>query len=146
MEDSPRTGRLGRFHGLEQLSEDPHQAVVVLTPEDLGDKVSTFDQELGGKLQRLQNQLVLGESVLNPSGTDVGSTIVEHQVGFPVMKMRAEDVATLRGGDIGDESRDMRQRFDRVKVDTDDQRALGHVLLGDLQPSTGRGTEIDCTF
>lgn len=53
--DSPRTGRLGRFDGLEQLSEDPHQAVVVLTPEDLGDKVSTFHQKFGGKLQRLQH-------------------------------------------------------------------------------------------
>ena len=71
---------------------------------------------------------------------------MEHQVGFPVMKMRAEDVATLRGGDIGDEGRDMRQRFDGVKIDTDDQRALGHVLFRDLQPSTGGCTEIYRTF
>lgn len=54
------------------------QAVIVLTSEDLGDKTSTLGQKFCGKLQTLQNQLVLSERILNPSTTNVGSTVMEN--------------------------------------------------------------------
>ena len=43
------------------------------------------------------------------------------------------------GGDVGKGS-------DRVEVDADDEAAPGHVLLGDLKPSTWSSAEIDDAF
>lgn len=78
MSHIPRRGRFGCFYRLEKLTKDPEQAVIVLTSEDLGDKTSTLGQKFCGKLQTLQNQLVLSERILNPSTTNVGSTVMEN--------------------------------------------------------------------
>lgn len=78
MSHIPRRGRFRCFYRLEKLTKDPEQAVIVLTSEDLGDKTSTLGQKFCGKLQTLQNQLVLSERILNPCTTNVGSTIMEN--------------------------------------------------------------------
>jgi hypothetical protein len=71
---------------------------------------------------------------------------VHDQIGLPVVHVLLELGSTVRGGDIRDKSDDMRQRLDRVKVDTDDETALGHVLFGHLQPTSRGRTKIDGTF
>jgi hypothetical protein len=144
--DIPGRRGLGGLDRLEQLSKDPHQRVVILAPENLGHKQSILLQEFRSQLQRLQHQLVLREGILNPSGSDVGSTIVEYQVRFPVVQMRLELLSTVRRRDIGDKSRDVWKRSNRVQIDTDNQRSFRHVPLGYLQPSSRSGTQIDTAF
>lgn len=40
----------------------------------------------------------------------------------------------------------MRDRFDRVQIDTDDERSLGHVFLSYLEPTSGGCTQVDTAF
>lgn len=53
----------------------------------------------------------MGVGVLNPGGTDVRSTIVQDDVGFPVFEFTAEEVAAVGGGDVGGEGGDAGDRF-----------------------------------
>lgn len=111
----------GRLRGLdlgEKLAEHPKQVVVILTSEDLGNKCSAFDEELHSQFQTAQHELGLREGVLHPCATDIRSTIVEYDIGFPVFHMRAEELATFCASDIGGEGSDMRYRADRDEIDT----------------------------
>lgn len=144
--DSPRRRWFCRFDILEQLVEDPHKRVVILTPEHFRDECSSLDQEFRRKLQTLQHQLVLSESILNPSGTDIRRTIVQHDIGFPVVHVLLELGSAVRCRNIGDKGCDMGQGSDGIQIDTDNQRSLWHVLFGDLKPTSRRSTQIDCTF
>ena len=81
----PRRRRFGRLNLCKQLTEYPNQAVVVSTPEDLGNECSTPDQKLDGEFETHEDKLGLTVSVLDPSGTDVWSTVMEDNVGLPVL-------------------------------------------------------------
>lgn len=70
---------------------------------------------------------------------------MEHEVRLPVVHVALELRTALRRSDIGDESRHMGQRLDRVEVDTDNEGTLWHVLFRYLQPTTGSSTQIDDT-
>lgn len=93
----------------------------------------------------MQHKLVLGEGVLNPSSTDVGSTVVNDSVGLPCLEMTSDDSACLVGGDVSLEGDCLGNGFDGSKIDTDNERLDGHRLSCDLQPRTGSGTQIDQT-
>jgi hypothetical protein len=53
---------------------------------------------------------------VDPGRTDVGSTIVEDEVGLPVFHSVAELLTAVRGGDIGDERVDGGEGTDGVEV------------------------------
>jgi hypothetical protein len=93
----------------------------------------------------VQDQLVLTESILNPGSTNVGSTVVNNSVGLPSLEMSTNDGASLVGGNIALESDCFWDGLDGGQINTNDQRLDGHGLCGDLQPTTGGGTQIDQT-
>lgn len=144
--DSPGTGRLGCLNSLEQLLEHPHQGIIVLTSEHLSDKVTPLAQKLRRQLQTLKHEFVLRERILHPRGSDVRRSVVQDEIGLPVVQVRTEELATLGSGNVGDKGGYVLKGFDRVEIDSDDEGAFRHVLFGDLQPSSGRGTEIDTAF
>jgi hypothetical protein len=129
-----RRRRLGSLNGGEKLLENPQKGIVVLGAENFGDKASTLAQEISSQSQGLQNKFCLRESILYPSGTNVGSTIVENDVCLPVFDMPTNCCATLVCCDIALESDGPRNRLDRGKVDTDNKTLRRHVLGGDLTP------------
>jgi hypothetical protein len=68
------------------LIENPHQVVIVLTPENLGHKGTPFDEEFDCEFEGHKDELRLSVRILNPCGTDIGSTIVKYNVSFPVFE------------------------------------------------------------
>ena len=72
----PRRWWLCSLNLSEQLIEHPKEAVVVRTPKDLGDECSTLDQKFNGEFEAHKYKFGLAVSVLNPSGTNVGSTVM----------------------------------------------------------------------
>lgn len=107
----------------------------------------------------------MGEGILNPGGTDVGSTVVQHSVtchedeqneegtdasatadvhiSFPILDFIADGRLASLGGDVLREGRTSRDRLDGRQVDTNNDGIGGHVFGGDLQPTTGSSTQID---
>ena len=116
--DAPRRGRLRCLHTLEQLIEHPDQVVVVRGPEDLGHEGPSLDQELGCQFQTHEHKLRLRVRVLHPGSTDVGSTIVQYDVGLPVLEFAAEESATLWGRDIACKGDNARNGLDWHQVNT----------------------------
>jgi len=144
--DSPRRWRLRRFDALEQLPKHPHQAVIILTSEHFGNEAPSLHQEVRGQSQTLQDQFILRESILYPSRTNVRCSIMQDQIRLPIVQMSSELGPTLRSGDIRYEGNDVWKGFDRIEVDTDDEAALWHVLLGYLKPTSWSCTEVDNAF
>ena len=165
-----RRRRLGRLDFGEELVEDPEERVVVLGAEDLGAEGAAGAQELDGELERREDELDLGEGVLDPGGSDVGRTVVEDaagggdesvsgrgrkegsqsegkgdaHVGLPVLHLGAESTPARLGRDVLDERDAARDGLDGDEVDADDDRVLlRHLLGGDLKPSSGRGAQVD---
>jgi len=68
------------------LIENPHQVVIVLTPENFGHKGTPFDEEIDREFEGHKDELRLRVRILNPRDTNVGSTIVEYNVGLPVLE------------------------------------------------------------
>jgi hypothetical protein len=64
----------------EELVEDPEERVVVLGAENLGAEGSALLEELDSELEGGEYELDLGESVLHPGGSDVGSSVVENAI------------------------------------------------------------------
>ncbi len=114
----PRRWGFGRFYFAEQLVEHPDEVVVVRTSEDLCDERPAFDEELGSQFHTHEHQLRLAVGILHPGSTDVGGTIMQHDVGFPVLQLAADEVATLCGGDVGCEGDDARYWFNGYKINT----------------------------
>lgn len=56
--------------------------------------------------------------VLDPGGTDIWSTIVQYDVGFPIFEFAAEEVAAVSSGDIGSEGRDAGDGLYWNQIDT----------------------------
>ncbi|EPE02974.1 hypothetical protein F503_08851 [Ophiostoma piceae UAMH 11346] len=129
-----RRRRLGGLDLGEQLVEHPHERVVVLGAEDLGDKGAALDEELGGQLHGLQHELGLVERILHPGRTDVGRTIVEHGIGFPGLEVLANGGATLFGGNVALEGNNFGDGLDGRQINTDNDAAGRHGLYGDLTP------------
>ena len=76
--DVTRRRRLGGFDLGEELVEDPEKRVVILGSENFGDESSSWSEEFGGQLEGREYELDLRESILNPGGSYVGSSIVEY--------------------------------------------------------------------
>lgn len=115
--NAPRRRRLRRFHLPKELSEHPHEVVVIRASEDLGDKRATFGKELHGKLHTHEHQFRLAVSVLDPCCSDIGSTIVEHDICLPIFDLGADVVAALGSGDVRSECGHARNGFYRYQVD-----------------------------
>lgn len=98
--DIPGTGRLRSFHTLEQLSKHPHQGIIILTSKHLGHEMPSLPQKLSRQLQRLEHQLILRKGILHPCGTDVGRTVMQDEIGFPVVQVRSNHLSTLRRGNV----------------------------------------------
>lgn len=111
-------------------------ARTIFGTENLGHKGSSLYKEFGGKLHGLQHELGLRESILHPSSTDIGRTIVQHSVGLPGLEMLSDRRATLVGGNVALEGDTARDGLDRSKIDTDDEGVRRHHLGGDLTPRT----------
>lgn len=60
--------------------------------------------------------------------------------------MPTQLVPTRRRRDIIHKRRYIRDRLDRVQIDTDEEGLLRAVFFGNLEPTTGSGTEIDDDF
>jgi hypothetical protein len=135
--------RFGGFDLGEQLVEDPHQRVVVATSEDFCHERSSLLQELGGQLEGLQRQLALGESVLDPCGTDVGSSVVEDEIRLEMLEVALQRGPTRLSSNIADESVNTGDGSDCIEINSDDEGLLRAVLLSDLEPTSGCGTQID---
>jgi hypothetical protein len=127
--------RLGSLNRCEELLEHPQQRVVVLGTENLGDESSALSQKLRGQLHRLKDQLCLREGILDPSGTDIGRTIVNDSVCFPMFDMRPNGSAALVRCDIALEGNDSRNGLDRSEIDTNDDTLVRHAFCRHLTPT-----------
>ena len=114
----PRRRRFRRLNFGEQLTEHPNQAVVVSTPEDLGDECAAFYQKLDCKFETHQHELGLAVSVLDPSGSNVWGAVMQHNICLPVLQFPSNEVSALRGCDIGSKGDDARDGLDRNQVNT----------------------------
>ena len=109
-------------------------AHTIFGTENLGNESSSLYKKFGGKFHGLQHQLGLRESVLDPSSTDIGRTIVQHGVCLPSLQMLSDGRATFVRGNITLEGDATWNGFDRSKIHSDDEAAWGHDLGGDLTP------------
>jgi hypothetical protein len=100
------------------LIEHPEEIIVICATENFGDKDATFDQEFDGKFETHQYEFGLAKGILNPSRSNVGSTIVKNYICLPVFYSSSYEIATLRRGDIGSKGDDIRDRFDWNEIDT----------------------------
>lgn len=57
---------------------------------------------------------------MEPVFPDVGSSVVEDTVGFPVFEFFAETGSAFFGGDVGGEGYDVWDGFDWDEIDADD--------------------------
>lgn len=78
--DVTRGRGLGGLDLGEELVENPEERVVILGTEDLGAEGSAGGEEFGGELERSEYELDLGEGILYPGSSDIGSSIVEYAV------------------------------------------------------------------
>ncbi len=115
--DITRGGGLRRLDLGEELVEDPDEVVVVDGAEDLRHERAALDEEVRGELERHEHELGLAVRVLHPGGTDVRRTIVQNDVGLPVLELIADQVSTVGSGDVGGEGDNTGNRFDRDQVD-----------------------------
>ena len=83
-EDIPGGGRLGGFDLPEELIEHPNEIVVIRTPKDFGNKCSAFVQKVHGKFETHEDELRLAVRVLDPGCSDIGGTVVQHNICAPV--------------------------------------------------------------
>ena len=158
----PRRWRFGCLDLGKQLAKNPYQVVVVGTPEDLRNECSALDQKLDREFQAHKHELGLTESVLNPRGTDVRSTIMQHDVGLPILEFPSKQISALGSRNIGSEGDNARDGLDRNQVDTliacemevewaeldqrtDDDAIRGHILASDLKPTSWRSAQVDTT-
>lgn len=107
----PRRGRLRCLDLPKQLVEDPDEVVVIHTTEDLGHERPALDEELDGEFETHEHELGLRVGILYPGCTDVGSTVVQDDICFPVFELAAEEVAAVGGGDVGGEGGDAGDGF-----------------------------------
>ena len=61
----------------EELVEDPHQRLVILRSEHLGDKPASFAKKFGGKLEAVQGEYGLLVGIVDPVLANIGSSIVQ---------------------------------------------------------------------
>ena len=88
--DTPR-GRWLRCLDLpEKLVEHPDEVVVVCASEDLRDERPALDEKLRSELHAHEHELRLAVRVLDPGGTDVRCTIMQHDIGLPVLELAAD--------------------------------------------------------
>jgi hypothetical protein len=139
----PRRWWLGGFDFAEQLSEDPEKVVVVGAPEDLGDESATFHEKFHCEPETHEDELCLGVGVLDPGSTDVGCTVMENNISFPVLELVSNEVATAGCGDVCGESGDTGNGTDRDEIDANNDAIYWHRLARNLEPTTGGSTEID---
>jgi len=78
-----------------------------------------------------------------PSATDVWSTIAQDNIDKGIVGLSADSSSALSGGNVSYEGFDSPDGFDGDKVDGNDEAADGHVLDGDLTPTSWSSTEID---
>ena len=116
----PRRGWFGCLDLGKQLTEHPNQVVVVGTPENLRNEGSALDQKLDCKFQAHKHELGLAVGVLNPSSTDIGSTVMQHDVSLPILEFPSKQVPALRSRDIGSEGDNTRDGLDGNQVNTFD--------------------------
>lgn len=57
-----------------------------MTPENLGYKGTTLDEEFDRELEGHKDKLRLSVRILNPRSTDIGSTIMKYNVSLPVFE------------------------------------------------------------
>jgi len=95
---------------------------------------TSFGQEFSSELQRHQYKLRLRESILCPCCTNVGSTIVENNIGLPCLHFLAQVLSTFIGSNIILECNNIGYRFDGSQIHTDNQTGLWHVFACDLEP------------
>ena len=79
--------RLGGVDAFEELVEDPHERLVVLGAEHLGDEGAALHQELGGELEGVEREEGLLVGVVGPALAHVGGAVVENDVAFPALRM-----------------------------------------------------------
>ena len=115
---APGRRRLRSLNLPEQLIEHPDQVVVVCASEHFRDKCASFDEELHGQFQAHEHEFGLAVRILNPSRSDIRSTVVENDVGLPVFYFGTDEISALRGSDIRSECRNSRDGLDWNKIDT----------------------------
>lgn len=86
----PRGWWLSGFNLAKELIEHPDEVVVVYTAEDFGDKGSSLDEELDSELQAHEHKLRLTIRVLDPCCSDIWRTVMENDIGLPVLQLSAE--------------------------------------------------------
>jgi len=82
----------------------------------------------------MEGQLGLVERILNPGGTDIGGTVVEHTIGLPGLQVCPDGRAALLGRDVALEGDNLGNRLDRGEIDAHDDAVLGHRLGTHLTP------------
>ena len=111
-----------------------------------GNKCAFRCQEVGSQLHGIDNQGVLAGGFLSPSTTNVGRTIVQHQIKgrTPLLAHYALDLGLTFGpGDVLLDGDGAANGSDGNQIDTDDKAADGDALNNDLHPTTWGGTEVE---
>jgi hypothetical protein len=87
-----------------------------LTPENLGYKGTSFDEEFDREFEGHKDKLRLSVSILNPGSTNIGSTVVKYNVRFPIFEFSSKKCSALWGSNIASEGRNARNWLYRNKI------------------------------
>ena len=130
-------------HGLEELVQHPHQAVVIRTPVHLGAERAALDEVLRRAPEREQHDLVLLVTVLVVRRADVRRAVAQDHVRLGTLHLLAHDAAALLGGDVRDVRDYVADGPDGEEVDGNNEGLSGHGLGADLGEAARGGAEVD---
>jgi hypothetical protein len=68
---------------------------------------------------------------------------VEDEIRLEMLQVALQRGPTCLSGNVADESVNTGNGSDGIEIDSDDEGLLRAVLLGDLKPTSGCGTQID---
>ena len=125
------------------LLEHEVETLGVLRAEHLGDEPPVGEQQLAGKLARLQRQKVLVERILRVGTTDVRGSVVDDNLTLLLVEHGFDLVTCLVGGDITGDELAALERCDLHQIDTNNSRPSRHLLRRHLRPRTRRRAQID---
>ena len=126
----PRRRRLRSLDLAEELGEHPDEVVVVRLTEDLGDEGASLGEKFDGEFEGHEHECALRVRGLDPCRSDIGSTVVQDDIGLPVLQLVADQVATVRGGDVGSEGDNTGDGLYGYQVDTCRGLGLGFASKG----------------
>lgn len=85
----PRRGRFSRLYLAKELIKDPDEVIIVDGAEYFGHKCAAGRKKLDSKLQTHKHELALAIRILDPSCSNIWSTVMKYDICSPVLEFIA---------------------------------------------------------